>query len=108
MTGNLDLSYIIAQQTKPLDEKIEDLKKSFSISAKKLDFIRKSNGMYYTLGSIGGFLLKAGQIEVEYRIWKSLNINGENPEYLYSTNDYEKAKDGFKKIVSSDDSLLKE
>lgn len=96
MSDQMDVAWIIKQQTKPLNEKCEALKSSFAQTSQKIDFIRKSDGYNYVLGE----LKLPG--EVEYRIWKTTDTvqRSMNPEYIYKGTDLDKAREEFKNIIS--------
>jgi hypothetical protein len=84
------------QRNKSIEEKIEPLKVNFAQNSKKIDFVRKSDGFNYCIGSIG---LNDNQ---EYRIWKTLDTvhRSSNAEYIYKSYNEKEALNKFNELTA--------
>jgi len=81
-----------------LDEKLNELKKSFHKNASKADFV-SSNGNNFILGKIG-----TNNENTEYMIWKSQEVIKGNDiveeiEELFTTNDEDEARAKFQELT---------
>jgi hypothetical protein len=78
------------------NEKVEELKQNFAGNARKLDFLKKSDGYNYCIGSIG-----LTEDSTEYRIWKTYDVvsTSKNAEYLFKSFDKEETFNKFNEIT---------
>lgn len=79
------------------EEKVDELKINFAANARKLDFLKKSDGYNYCLGSIG-----ITEDSTEYRIWKTYDVvsTSKNAEYLYKSYNKDEAYNKFNELTA--------